>query len=302
MKAEERKALESNDLASGAASLLDHVKTGHLGGSPWVYRAVGLTVSALLIGGLVWFLLRENKKAASHQWAELASASPSDLEALAANFKDTVPGRVARLEQARGLLGADGIGKLTATDRDAQNKGIANIEKARELFAQLAGEFKKDKTLHATCLVEAAEAELALVGIPKTGNGTDSRGTVKVAADLYAQAAQAIGAATPAGEQFTKKAAELTANDALLTKAGLDLFSRTMPTPSFGGSRAGSGILAPTSLDPKTDLAPVEGVKAPPPVIAPPTPPVVVPPVVAPAVVPPATPPAAPATPPTAKK
>lgn len=297
MKAEERKALESNDLASGAATLLGQVKTGHLA-SPWGYRVIGLTVSALLIGGLVWYLVRESGKAASHQWAELASATPTDLEALATTYKDTVPGRVARLEQARVLLGADGIGKLTASDRDAQNKGIANIEQARDLFTQLAGDFAKDKTLHATCLAEAAAAELALLGVPKTANGTDSRGTVQAAADLYARAAQAIGATTPAGELFTKKAAELTANDAMLTKAALDLYSRTMPLPSFSGGQPGEGIKTPTSLAPKTDLTPGEGVKAPPTPIAPPTPPAGAPAAPTP---PPVTAPVAPATPTTNK-
>jgi len=295
MKAEERKALESNDLASGAATLLDGVKTGHLGGSAWAFRAAGLAVAALLIGGLVWFLLNANKKAASQLWASLDMATPSQLEELADKSANTPAGQVARLEQARTLLGQEGIGKFNGNDRDAQIKGIANVEKARGMFLQLAGDFSKDKTLHATCLREAAEAELALVGVPKSANGSDSLGTVKAAADLYTRAAQAIGATTAAGEQFTKKAAELTANDAALTKAGLDLYSRTMPLPAFSGDRpAGSGILAPTTITPGTDLTPVEGVKPPVNPIAPPAAPPA----------PPAAPPAPPAAPvtPTSKK
>ncbi len=308
MKADERKALETNDLASGAATLFDGVKSGHLGGSPWAYRVVGLTVSAVLIGGLVWFLLSENKKAASQLWASLDMATPSQLEELAEKSANTPAGQVARLEQARTLLGPEGIGKLNAGDREPQIKGVANIEKARDLFTQLAGDFAKDKTLQATCFAEAAQAELALVGIPKSANGSDSLGTVKAAADLYIRAAQAIGAATPAGEQFAKKAADLTANDAALTKAGLELYSRTMPLPAFDGNRsgAGAGILAPTSLVPKTDLTPGEGVKPPLAPVAPPTPPAgapvtpAAPPVApAPAVAP--APPAAPVTP-TSKK
>ena len=303
MKAEERKELETNSLASGAATLLEGVKTGHLGGSAWVYRVVGLAVAALLIGGLVWFLLSANNKAASQQWASLDMATPSQLEELAEKSANTAPGQVARLEQARTLLGSEGIGKLTAADREAQNRGIANIEKARDLFTQLAGDFAKDKTLQATCFAEAAQAELALVGIPKSANGTDSLGTVKAAAALYTRAASAIGTATPAGEQFTKKAADLTATDAALTKAGLELYSRTMPLPAFDGNRpgAGAGILAPTTIVPKTDLTPGEGVKPPLAPVAPPTPPAnaPVPPVTPPVVAP--VPQAAPATP-TSKK
>ncbi len=302
MKAEERKALESNDLASGAATLFDGVKTGHLGGPAWGYRVAGLTASALLIGGLVWYLFSENRGAASRAWATLDTGNPSQIDDFVKQSGNTLPGQVARLEQARKLLGDDGIGKLTATDREAQNKAIANIEKARDLFVQLAGELAKDKTLHASCLCEVARAELALVGIPKTANGPESRGTVQAAAEFYTKAAAAIGVATPAGEQFTKKAADLTANDATLTKAALDLYSRTVPTPAFDGSRpgAGSGILAPKSIEPKTDLTPAEGVKPPLTPIVPPTPPVVLPvapPVVAP-VAPPAVTPVAPATPP----
>ena len=293
MKAEERKALESNDLASGAATLFDGVKTGHLGGSAWGYRVAGLAASALLIGGLVWYLFSESKGAASRAWATLETGTPSQVADFAEKSGNTLPGQVARLEQARKLLGDDGIGKLTATEREAQNKAIANVEKARELFTQLAGELAKDKTLHAACLAEAARAELALVGIPKTANGSDSLGTVQAAAEFYAKAAAAIGVGTPAGEQFTKRAADLTANDAMLTKAGLDLYSRTMPLPAFDGNRpgAGAGILAPTTIEPKKDLTPVESVKPPLTPIVPPTPPVGAPP--APPVVAPATPPAA---------
>ena len=303
MKAEERKALESNDLASGAATLLDGVKTGHLGGSAWVYRAVGLTVAALMIGGLVWFLSSANKKASSQLWASLDMATPTQLEELADKSANTPAGQVARLEQARLLAGPEGIAKLVSTDREAQYKGIANLEKARELFAKLAGDFAKDKTLQATCLVEAAEAELALVGVPKTANGPESLGTVKAAAEFYTRAANAIGATTVAGEQFTKRAAELTANDAALTKAGLDLYSRTMPLPAFSGDRTpGSGIIAPTSLEPRTDLAPVEAVKPPLTPIVPVTPPAVTPPATPPVVTP--APPAGPtaAATPTSKK
>ena len=307
MKAEERKALESNDLASGAATLFDGVKSGHLGGAAWGYRVAGLTVSAVLIGGLVWYLLSESKSAASRAWATLDTGTPSQIADFAEKSGNTLPGQVARLEQARKLLGDDGIAKLTATEREAQNKAIANIGKARDLFVQLAGELAKDKTLHAACLGEAAQAELALVGIPKTANGSDSLGAVKAAAEFYTKAAAAIGVGTPAGELYTKKAADLTANDAALTKAGHDLYRPTLP--AFDGNRpgAGAGILAPTSLEPKLDLTPVEGVKPPltpivpptPPVVAPATPPVVAPPVVNP--VPPTPPvvaPAAPATPP----
>ena len=304
MKAEERKALESNDLASGAATLFDGVKTGHLGGAAWGYRVAGLAASALLIGGLVWYLFSANKSAASRAWATLDTGTPSQVADFAEKSGNTLPGQVARLEQARKLLGDDGIGKLNAPDRDAQNKGIASIEKARDLFVQLAGELAKDKTLHAACLAEAAEAELALVGIPKTADSPESHGTVQAAAGFYTKAAAAIGVATPAGELFTKKAAELVANENSLTKAGLSLYQSTLPQNAFDGNRpgAGAGILAPKSIEPKTDLTPAEGVKPPltpivpptPPVVAPATPPVVAPPVVNPV---PPTPPVAPVPP-----
>jgi hypothetical protein len=89
------------------------------------------------------------------------------------------------------------------------------------------------------------------------------RGTVKMAADYYTQAAAVIGPDTPAGVELTKKATDLTANDALLTKAALEIYSRTAPVPSFDATRPG-GIKIPDGLTPGTTVLPSgDAIKAP---------------------------------------
>ena len=262
MKAEERKDLQKNDLAEGATSLLGTLRTGNLA-APWAYRAVGLTFAAVVIIGLIWYLRSESRNQASHEWTQFATATGSDLETVVTSYPDTLAGKAARLQMARTLLGEQGIGKLTAMDREAQNKAISNIEKARDDLRTIAADLATHKTLRAAALADAATAELALVGVPKTADAKDgTRGTVKMAADYYTQAATVIGPDTPAGVELTKKAADLTAHDEMLTKAAFDIYSRTMPLPSFDGSRPG-GIQTPPTIAPKTDLPPADPIKAP---------------------------------------
>jgi hypothetical protein len=250
MKAEEKKELEQNSLAAGAATLVEKAKAGELL-SARAYRWIFLALGVVLLGGLWFYLSNENKKANSKMWAEIANPTMTDLEATATAYKDTATGRIARLELARIQLGAGGIGRLNIPDREAQNKAIANIETAREEFTKLGAEFKGDKSLQAASFVNAAEAELALVGVPKDAVSQEHRGKVKTAAEFYKKAATAIGEKTPAGEQFTKKAEELTNRDAELTKIGLDLYNRVAPMPAFDATRPGVGIQPPVNLDPR---------------------------------------------------
>ena len=134
---------------------------------------------------------------------------------------------------ARGKLGPDGIAKLAARDGDQRSKAVASIEAARGELTTLADEFASDKTLKTTCLLDAAEAELALVGIAKTPGGSDFRGTVAGTVALLKQAADVIGRATPAGEAIVKRADDLEASKAQVEEVGVKLNSLLTPPPSL---------------------------------------------------------------------
>lgn len=246
MKAENRKHLEENTLAHGVTTLVERAKSGRLVGLRWL----GLALAAVLIIGVWWYAVRQSSRADSQVWSGLADlvrrGGESSLTEFASAHKDTTAARLARLEAARVYLGPDGIGQLQTGDKAQRNKAVENLEKARDEFTKLAEEFQADPTLRATSLMGAAEAELALVGVPKT-DGLGSVGSVSAAAELYRKAAQAVGEATPVGEQAKKRADELEANKEEIERVGVQLYDRPVigtTAPTFGGPQP-SGPKAP---------------------------------------------------------
>ncbi len=211
MKAEERKRLEENELAHGVTTLVERAKAGRLVNLRWL----GLLLAVVLVIGVWWYASYKNRQADSAVWSGLAEVlqrggRPGLEQFVDAHKKDSTAVRLARVQTARDLLGPEGIGRLQTRDKEQRNKGIDNITKARDEFVKLADEFQDDPTLRATCLMSAADAELALVGIPKAG-GQGDMGTPGAAAEFYRKAAQAIGENTPVGEQAKKKAEDLEA-------------------------------------------------------------------------------------------
>jgi hypothetical protein len=241
MKAENRKHLEENTLAHGVTTLVERAKSGRLVGLRWL----GLALAVILVIGVWWYAVRQSNRADSQVWTGLADlvrrGGESSLTEFATAHKDTTAARLARLEAARVHLGPDGIAQLQTGDKTQRNKAVENLEKARDEFTKLAEEFQADPTLRATALMGAAEAELALVGVPKT-DGLGSIGSVSAAADLYRKAAQAVGEATPVGEQAKKRADELEANKEEIQRVGVQLYDRPVigtTAPTFGGPQPG---------------------------------------------------------------
>jgi hypothetical protein len=258
MKADERKHLEENSLAHGVKTLTERVRSGRM----WNIRVIGIILAVVIVIGVWWYAARESRRANSLVWTDLAEierkGAPDDLATFASSNKDILAGKLARLEQARQLFGPEGVALLRGRDRGQQNKGIENIEKARGEFTALAEEFKGDATLRASCLTSAAEAELALVGVPKAGGSPDAKGTVKTAADLYRQAATVIGESTPAGEKARKRADELEANAATIEKVGKDIYDTIFPTTGFTVPPPGGNTKGP-----KAPTGPIETPKPP---------------------------------------
>jgi hypothetical protein len=260
MKAEERKELETNALAAGAQKLLARAKSGRLV-NPYV---VAVVLAVALGVGLWLYLSSENRKLGSKQWADLTlmskTNSQKNLEEFANDHKDSAAARAARLDAARIQLGQEGIGKLNVRDRELRGKAVENVEKARDELLKLADEYKGDPTMQTTCLLAAAEGELALVGIPKTADSKDYRGSVTRAADLYRKAAEAIGDKTPAAEPFKKRADELVAKKDEIERLG-DTLNRLVNPPAVFPAFPTPG--GPTPGGPKLPDGPITPPKPP---------------------------------------
>jgi len=260
MKADERKELETNSLAAGVQKLVARTKTGRLV-NPYV---VAVALAVVLGAGLWYYLSTEGKKLTSRQWADLEQVvktnSQVNLEDFAKSNKDSAAARAARLDAARIQLGPEGIGKLNLRDREARGKAVENVEKARDELQKLADEYKGDPTMQATCLLAAAEGELALVGIPKGTDGRDYRGSVSKAADLYREVAKVVGDKSPVAEQYKKRADELVAKKDEIERLGESLNRLVSPPAVFPFPSTPGG---PTPNAPKLPDGPIPTPKPP---------------------------------------
>jgi hypothetical protein len=217
MNAEElhKQQLEENSLAKGLTTLAKKAKSGSLV-SP---KVLAVILAVALVGGLWWYFSSTNKKADSLRWSEYELArSEEAFKKLADDNPKTNVAPVARLAAARLRLTNEGLAKLNIPKDRAD--AIEAVAKSRDELKQLAGDFEKagDRLLRVECLRLSAQAELALVGVPKPGvapldqmNPANQRGTVAAAIELLNTAAKAIGENTPAGERFKKQSGELTA-------------------------------------------------------------------------------------------
>ena len=251
--ADSRRTQEPTALESAATGLVDRARAGQLL-SPRAARWLGIALVALLAVGVWLYLRNANRKAASRTWADFAQPG-LDLADYAAKNKESVVGRVARLERARRLFGPDGVATLAGSDRAARLKGIENIVAARDEFVKLAKEFAGDKTLSATCLSDAAEAELALVGIPKDAASPENLGTVAGATNYLAEAVKIVGQTTKAGEFYEARIVKLRADEPKLLAAGAELNNRFSPPPAFMAPTPGTpgapglgGVLLPPGV------------------------------------------------------
>lgn len=195
----------------------EKLKAGKVGNPKWIALVVGIG----LIGFGWWYFARSSKRADSALWLHYdTSLSAKDLEKfieLPANA-DTDAARLARRNLSKAKL-TDGLRGLNdpAARRADKLKAVTSIEEARDELVKLADEIKRDRTSKAGCLLDAAEAEKALVGVPKE-NATASavldakangRGQVERVAELTRKAAEAIGDKSDAGQKLHAEADRL---------------------------------------------------------------------------------------------
>lgn len=250
MKADHRKELETNELAKDTRLLVEGLKTGRFVN----FRVLGIVLAVVLVAGVWWYAVHKSRQASSGMWTNYAGARTQPM--LEQFVEGTKPGdtarKVARLELARTWLGPEGIALLRSRETERRTKGAENVAKARNEFVTLADEFQDDKTLRAAALLDAAEAELALVGVPASAGSSDFRGTVGRAAELYRQAAAAVGENTELAQKLVERANKLEADRDQIVDVAKVLYTPAGPTTD--PSRPGEGVKAPTG--PLSPIAP----------------------------------------------
>lgn len=185
MKAEERKEIEQN-------SLIHMIQKGreHLTGRG-LYYLVG-TVALIVAVALLWnYFSRESRLARDAKFLQLERAdTPEKLKQGMEDHRGTVVGSLFKLHLARHMLYNEGLPKLGTDLKDNRRQAAASVEQARDYFRDLTGEFAgyKEEALTQEAWAGAAEAEEALVGLPKTEGGSDFRGDADKAVEAYASA------------------------------------------------------------------------------------------------------------------
>ena len=170
MKAEERKEIEQNSLIH----LIQKVRESLSGRG--LYYFVG-TIALVVAGILLWnYFSRESRAARDAKFLQLERAdTPQKLKQGMEDYRGTLVGSLFKLHLARHLLYNEGLPKLGTDREEGRRQAAAAVEEARKYFLELTSEFAgfKDEALTQQAWVGAAEAEEALVGLPKTPGGTD---------------------------------------------------------------------------------------------------------------------------------
>jgi hypothetical protein len=213
MKAGHRKELQTNLLADRMGRLVQGMRSGPKGTSPIVW--VIAVVAVVTLGA--WYFASSNRGSQSAAWLMLdrfstldraGSGSDAALRDIARIYPGTIAARTARFQRARlllrqGLESIYGFARQTAAD---------NLQEARELFSDLAGECSGDPILEPEAVLGQAKAEEALAGVPKPDpNASESRGDLNKALKLYQRLAKAYPESFE-GQQAAKYAQQLQEN------------------------------------------------------------------------------------------
>lgn len=161
MKAEERKALERNELAVELGKAIETLKHGP-SRSTMIYLAIALFgILAILLFRWFW---SSSELAASKRWVNLDEiVFPTQLAtAVEGDLKDTPQGRLAKFKQARMLLSL-GIQDFATNHSLAQK----NLSEGTRLYEELIDKSTRIPLLHQEALWGAAKGNESLGEIEK---------------------------------------------------------------------------------------------------------------------------------------
>jgi hypothetical protein len=209
MKAQQRKQMEKNELADRLVRWWKGDPNKQSKSSPLFWAVLGLIALGVIIY-IAWHYYSQSAlRSRSAAWADVELASEnSKLEEIAEAHRGTEPAWAAKAQLARGALqkGLDELGSEVL-----RSGAVANIEKARDWYSQLAKDATGDLELQREAALGMAKAEEALVGIPKAENSQEMRGTLSKALELYKDAASKYPDSIQ-GKEASKRAAEIEAN------------------------------------------------------------------------------------------
>jgi hypothetical protein len=159
MKAEHRKELVTNTLATRLGEAVQTMKEGPSRGTLFVLVAIGLIVILVL----VWrYLASSAEEADSARWFKWDSlTTPEQLKAFVEDkeAEGHPQGRLARVEEARRNL-YEGLRQLG--NAGTRPKAVEGITRAAELYDKLADECGDKPLLHQQVLLGAAKAHESL--------------------------------------------------------------------------------------------------------------------------------------------
>jgi hypothetical protein len=219
MKAEHRKELHTNLLADRMGRLVQGVRAGQTPKSAIIWVISGLTV-ATAIG---WYVAGRAGAKTGAVWVSLSNSErdPVALKAISEDNAGTMPGRTARFQRARLLLGRGlesiysnvGMSPADAIHDRSRTDSVKDLEDARKLFRDLIAECSKHAILEQEALMNAAMAEEALATAPKPGDGDGAMGSLDEALTLYKRLADSYPT-TDLGKQAAARCQDLETNRA----------------------------------------------------------------------------------------
>lgn len=162
MKAEHRKELETNALATKINEAYDRLKQGP-SRTTWIW--LGVLGGGILVVLLFRYFMNSSEANDSARWTNLDNVVFGEqLDEFIENkdYKDTTQGRIARFKEARVNL-SDGL-RLLGPERD---KSLKRIEKATDLYEDLLKSPGKVPLLHQEALWGAAKGNEVLGNIDK---------------------------------------------------------------------------------------------------------------------------------------
>jgi hypothetical protein len=203
----EPKNAGQSEVGARLGGMWNDFKQGKVIGYKWM--AIILIVVSTI--GVLWYIVSERRSAASHRWVEEEEANTIEKqEEISKKYPGTMLDKLARLQIARSLLGESGLDQLGANTSEQRTKGVANIEKAREMFQKLADDFKDDRLFKAECYLALAKSEAALVAVPTTpGQLTEFKGKIPAVVEYLDKLAETAAPETPWAKDSKKLADSL---------------------------------------------------------------------------------------------
>lgn len=161
MKAEERKALQTNSLAQELNKVVEGIKKGPSRSTVYYVALIGAAVLIFFTARYFW---RSSETLASQRWLQLDEiVFQEQLESfLNSELKDTPQGRLAQYKEARYKLSL-GMRDLGTNPGEARK----NLDKGTQAYEDLLKAPERVELLHQEALYGAAKGNEALNNIDK---------------------------------------------------------------------------------------------------------------------------------------